>query len=101
VSFTPRRPGDGKFADTLVAGIRLKVLDREQYDPTVTALHLLEAVSRTGAELFPADRRHFQRLLAERVSDTLFASGGWDSLARHWAGARTRFLARRAPFLLY
>jgi uncharacterized protein YbbC (DUF1343 family) len=101
VSFTPRRPGDGKFADTLVAGIRLHVLDRERYDPTSTALYLLQAVSRTGAPLFPPDRRHFQRLLAERVDDSLFASGAWASLAGHWAEARSRFLARRAPFLLY
>ncbi len=101
VTFTPRRPGDGKFADTLVAGIRLRVLDREQYDPTITALSLLQAVSRTGATLFPSDRRHFQRLLAERVGDSLFASGAWASLPGQWAEARSRFLNRRAPFLLY
>ena len=101
VSFTPRRPGDGKFADTLVAGIRLKVLDRDRYDPTVTALYLLQAVARTGAPMFPGDRRHFQRLLAERVGDSLFTSGAWPGLAGHWAEARAAFLSRRQPFLLY
>jgi uncharacterized protein YbbC (DUF1343 family) len=101
VTFTPERPGDGKFADTLVVGIRLRVLDRERYDPTVTALHLLQAVSHTGTGLFPSDRYHFRRLLAEPVSDTLFASGAWADLARHWADARAEFFARRAPFLLY
>lgn len=101
VSFTPRRPGDGKFADTLVAGIRLKVLDRDRYDPTVAALYLLQAVSGTGAVLFPPERRHFARLLAEPVSDSLLASGAWTGLSGPWAAARAGFVARRQPFLLY
>jgi uncharacterized protein YbbC (DUF1343 family) len=101
VTFIPRRPGDGKFGDTLVGGIRLQVLDRERYDPTITALQILQAVSHSGAVLFPSDRRHFRRLLAEQVSDTLFASGAWARLARRWEEARAAFLVRRAPFLLY
>src|SRR5690606_17911824 len=31
VSFTPRDPGDGKFADTPVVGIRLVITDRDSY----------------------------------------------------------------------
>ena len=46
VAFTPRRPGDGKYADTLVAGIRLEVTDRSTYDPPATAVHLLDGDSR-------------------------------------------------------
>ena len=52
VTFTPSRPGDGKYVDTLVAGIRLEVADRPIYDPTVTAVHLSwrdrEPVESTG-----------------------------------------------------
>lgn len=44
VSFTPREPGDGKFADTAVVGIRLVITDRDSYDPTATAVHLLAAI---------------------------------------------------------
>jgi uncharacterized protein YbbC (DUF1343 family) len=100
VVFTPTRPGDGKFADALVVGIRLQVTDRKSYDPTVTALHLLQAVSRSGGPLFPADHRHYQRLLAEPVGDSLYASGNWTTLAAQWAEAQARFLERRKPFLL-
>jgi uncharacterized protein YbbC (DUF1343 family) len=100
VAFRPSKPGDGKFADTTVAGIRLEVVDRTAYDPTLTALRLLQAVSRTGAPLFTADRRHFQRLLAEKLNDTLFTSGDWTTLGARWGTARTAFLERRKPFLL-
>ncbi|HRP07644.1 MAG TPA: DUF1343 domain-containing protein, partial [Gemmatimonadales bacterium] len=44
VSFTPRQPGDGKFADNTVAGIRLVITDRDSYDPTAAAVHLLAAI---------------------------------------------------------
>jgi uncharacterized protein YbbC (DUF1343 family) len=44
LTFRPRQPGDGKFADTLVNGIRLEVTNRSMYDPTATAVQLLTAV---------------------------------------------------------
>lgn len=100
VTFTPVKPGDGKYADTLLAGIRLKVTDRKTYDPTTTALTLLQAVARTGAPLFTPDHRHFQRLLAEKLTDSLFASGDWTALSGTWAAQRAAFLERRKPFLL-
>jgi uncharacterized protein YbbC (DUF1343 family) len=100
VSFTPSKPGDGKFADTLLAGIRLKVLDRAKYDPTLTALTLLQVIARTGAPLFTSDHRHFQRLVAQPIDSTLFTTGQWTALAKDWAGSRAAFLARRQPWLL-
>lgn len=100
VTFTPVRPGDGKFADTLLAGIRLTVVDRETYDPTRTALALLDAIAATGAPLFTADHRHLQRLIGERLDSTLFGSNRWSTLARDWERQRAAFLERRRPFLL-
>ncbi|HWA58806.1 MAG TPA: DUF1343 domain-containing protein [Gemmatimonadales bacterium] len=100
VTFTPVRPGDGKFADTLLAGIRLTVVDRAAYDPTRTALALLDAIAATGAPLFTADHRHFQRLIGERLDSTLFGSNRWSTLARDWERQRAAFLERRRPFLL-
>ena len=44
VGFTPRQPGDRKFADTTVAGIRLTVTDRKTFDPTRTAVFMLAIV---------------------------------------------------------
>lgn len=100
VSFTPAKPGDGKYGDTLLAGIRLKVTDRKQYDPTLTALALLQAVAGTGAKVFNADRRHFQRLVAESGLDPFYAAGDWSGLSKTWAKQRAEFLERRKPFLI-
>src|SRR5262249_43488183 len=44
ISFTPRVPGDGKYADTALAAIRLEMTDRTRYDPTVVAVYLLAAI---------------------------------------------------------
>jgi uncharacterized protein YbbC (DUF1343 family) len=93
VSFTPVRPGDGKYADTLLAGIRLVVTDRERYDPTRTALALLASF---GPEMRFVPRQ-FDRLAGDagRLREAL-ASGGSD-----WAAADSLFRLRRRPFLIY
>ena len=113
VTFTPRRPGDGKFADTLVAGIRLRVTDRAAYDPTVTAMTLLEVIARSGAlgthQLFPAKRANFERLLAATAlpsgsasrPSSAYQSGAWTWLTHTWARDDSLFQLRRRPFLLY
>lgn len=100
VTFTPVKPGDGKFADTLLAGIRLKVTDRSRYDPSRTALVLLQAIAATGAPVFTSDHRHFQRLVAQPIDTALYTSGQWTALAATWDAQRAAFLERRKPFLL-
>jgi uncharacterized protein YbbC (DUF1343 family) len=113
VAFTPRRPGDGKFADTLVAGIRLRVTDRAAYDPTLTAMTLLEVIGRSAShgahQLFPSARAHFERLLASADlatgsasrSGSVYQTGAWTSLTRGWARTDSLFRLSRRPFLLY
>ncbi len=44
-SMTPQNPGDRKYADTTVPAIRLITTDRETYDPTWTAIRLLEVIA--------------------------------------------------------
>jgi uncharacterized protein YbbC (DUF1343 family) len=106
VAFTPRRPGDGKFADTLVAGLRLRVTDRARYDPTLTALRLLQAVAGVASRpeaIFPPGHAHFARLFAAPTGEVAqaIAGGGWVGLSRAWPGELTGFRTRRARFLLY
>ncbi|MFL5533071.1 MAG: exo-beta-N-acetylmuramidase NamZ domain-containing protein, partial [Gemmatimonadales bacterium] len=59
VTFTARRPGDAKYNDTLVAGIRLETTDRRVYDPAAAAVHLLAAVRAAHAAQFAWIPRHF------------------------------------------
>jgi uncharacterized protein YbbC (DUF1343 family) len=107
VSFTPRGPGDGKYADTLVTGLRLRVTDRQRYDPTRTAVVLLQAIAESAApgghRLFPPSRAHFERLLASAHVDAAdpYTSGKWLGLTRTWAGEDSVFKLRRRPYLLY
>ena len=102
VSFTPTRPGDGKYADTLLAGIRLEVTDRATYDPTATAVHLLSAVQRGHPREFTWIAKHFDRLAGTTGLREAIQSGvDPDAIVRSWEPARREFRERRKPVLLY
>lgn len=109
VRFTPRQPGDGRYPDTSVAGIRLTVADRNRYDPTRVALALMDAIEATApVDIVLPQARHLRRLYGGEDLDHLLAvfprpagPRGWEALADGWAPGLQRFLARREPFLLY
>ena len=102
VSFTPVSPGDGKFADTTVNGIRLLLTDRSSYDPTRTAITILSILE----TLQPLDLRwneaHFDRLAGgPSLRLALLAGAAPEAIVAGWSGPLETFLRRRAPFLLY
>jgi uncharacterized protein YbbC (DUF1343 family) len=102
VTFTPARPGDGKYADTLLSGIRLKVTDRNAYDPTATAVHLLAAVRAVHADRFGWIPKHFDRLAGGAVLREQIETGmAANAIVRGWDAGLKRFKERRRPFLLY
>jgi uncharacterized protein YbbC (DUF1343 family) len=102
VSFTPRRPGDGKYADTLLAGIRLEVTDRDAYDPTVIAVHLLTAIRRRHPEEFGWIPKHFDRLAGTtELRAAIEAGTDARAIVRGWEPERREFLERRRAALLY
>jgi uncharacterized protein YbbC (DUF1343 family) len=101
-TFTPHRPGDGRFADTLVVGIRLTVTDRRGYDPTRTAVHLLAAVQAAHPDRIGWVPRHFDRLAGGTgLREAIQAGRDPEEIVRGWAGGRAAFEARRKPYLLY
>lgn len=102
VTFTPRAPGDGRFPDTLVAGIQLELTDREAYDPTRTAIELLAAVQAVHPDRIGWIPGHFDRLAggpALREALTRKVSPG--AIVAGWQPELDRFRARRARYLLY
>ena len=102
VSFTPSAPGDGKYADTLLAGIRLEVTDRAAYDPTVTAVYLLTAIRRRHPTELGWIPKHFDRLAGTtRLREAIEAGEDPAAIVRGWEGERRMFLERRRPVLLY
>jgi uncharacterized protein YbbC (DUF1343 family) len=102
VSFTPRAPGDGKYADTLLAGIRLELTDRARYDPTATAVTLLAAVLAVHPDRFGWIPKHFDRLAGGAgLREQLQAGVPPKQIVAGWADGLRAFEARRRPFLLY
>jgi uncharacterized protein YbbC (DUF1343 family) len=100
-AFTPRGPGDGKFADTLVAGIRLQVTDRTAYDPTATAIHLLAAVRARHPEAIGWRVAHFDRLAgADRLRLDLAAGRPAAEIVAGWAAARAEWERRTTAIRL-
>jgi uncharacterized protein YbbC (DUF1343 family) len=102
VAFTPRNPGEGKYADTLVAGIRLEVTDRAAYDPTVTAVYLLTAIRGRHPREFGWIPKHFDRLAGTRALRAAIDAGTDPAaIVRSWEPARRAFLERRKAVLIY
>ena len=102
VAFRPARPGDGKYADTLVRGIRLRVTDRSKYDPTATAVELLSAIRTWHHAEFAWIPAHFDRLAGgPMLREALDAGAEPKEIVRSWGPARGRFLERRKPALMY
>ena len=102
VRFTPHAPGDGKYADTAVAGIRLEVVNRETYDPVQTAVLLLAAIRDAAPDQFALRAAHFDRLAGTSSLRTGLEAGlGAGPLTRDWSAQRRAFRQRIAPYLIY
>ena len=102
VSFTPAKPGDGKFADTAVAGIWLTVTDRGRYDPTATAVHLLSVIRAAHPDRFGWIPAHFDRLAGTASLRAAVESGAPPGeIVRSWQQDLERFRSRRRPALIY
>lgn len=108
VTFTPHAPGDGKYADTLLEGIRLSVTDRETYDPTITAIHLLSAIiARHGKEAASGSHKFewlpsFTRLAGtDELQASLGSGASPQEATAGWEDARQQFLDRSKSILLY
>jgi uncharacterized protein YbbC (DUF1343 family) len=102
VTFTPRTPGDGKYPDTLVAGIRLATTDRATYDPTLTAVMLLATLRAVHPTAFAFRPAQFDRLAGgPELREELERGIPVSSIAARWRDEQARFRQRRGPFLLY
>jgi uncharacterized protein YbbC (DUF1343 family) len=100
-AFTPRAPGDGKFADTLLQGVRLHVTDREAYDPVATAVHLLAAVAARHPGQVGWRPAHFDRLAGtDRLRLDLLAGRPAPEIVAAWVPAREAWQRRAASIRL-
>ncbi len=99
--FRPRTPGDGKFANTPVVGIRLRITDRTAYDPTITAVHLLAAVQ----AVHPDEIRLggiFDKLAGGRtLRESLQRGDTPAAIVAGWGADLMAYRDRVTPYLLY
>ena len=101
-SFRPNAPGDGKYPDTLVSGIRLITTDRSRYDPTITAVHLLAALRAAHPAEFAFRPAQFDRLAGgPDLRTAVERAEPVPSIASRWAKELAQFRERRREFLLY
>lgn len=102
VRFTPVAPTDGKWADTLVQGVRLVETDPGRYDPTRAAVAVLvEAYRMAGAE-WAWNAAHFDRLAGTDALRLGIETGAAvDDLTAAWAPARADFERRAEPHRIY
>ncbi len=101
-SFRPVAPGDGKFADTLVAAVRAVLTDPAAYDPTATAVVLLDAVRAVHPRRIGLEARRFDRLAGgDGLRRALEAGTPPAAIVADWGPALERFRERRRAVLLY
>jgi uncharacterized protein YbbC (DUF1343 family) len=102
ITFTPRTPGDGKYSDTLVAGVRLTITDRDSYDPTQTAVYLLSVFRATHSTSFAFRPAQFDRLAGgPALRSALERGASVKTITTAWRGELSRFVDWRRRFLLY
>ncbi|HUF34588.1 MAG TPA: DUF1343 domain-containing protein [Gemmatimonadales bacterium] len=102
VSFIPERPGDGKYADTLVRGVRLQLTDPAAYDPTATAVLLLSAIRVEHPDRFSWVAPHFDRLAGTSALRHAIETGEPpQAIVGSWEPGLERFRERRRRALVY
>lgn len=101
VLFTPTTPGDGKFPNQEVQGVRLISLSPD-YDPTLAALALLRETRRMSGDQWEWRPGHFDRLAGtDRLREGVEAGHPVDVLRVGWEEALAAFLELRARYLIY
>jgi uncharacterized protein YbbC (DUF1343 family) len=101
VTFVPHQPGDGKFNDTPVVGIRLVVTDARRYNPTEAAVYLLAAVQSVHSDRI-AIGGSFDRLAGGTTLRLALLRGDPPSaIIASWQPLLEQYRDRVKPFLLY
>lgn len=101
-TFTPSAPTDGKYAGISVHGLRMRVTDRERYDPTRLAVAILAAIRATHPDSFRFNARGFDRLATSPDLRTAIEGGvPAETIWKSWEADLGRFRATRTRYLIY
>ena len=101
-TFTPRSPGDAKWADTEVHGVRFLVTDRSAYDPVHSAVAALIEARRMSGDRWQWNVQHFDRLAGtDRLRSMIDEGRSAAEIVASWEAERDAFERLRAPHLIY
>jgi uncharacterized protein YbbC (DUF1343 family) len=102
IAFTPRAPTDGKYDGEALRGLRLRVVDRERYDPTRVAVALLAAIRAGHTRDFRITPQRFDGLAAGAdLRRAIEAGQPASQIWAMWDDDLKRFRSGRAKYLLY
>ncbi len=101
VRFTPRAPGDAKWPDREVAGVRLVLTDAGGYRPVRASLLLLDEIRRTHPAEWQWLVAHFDRLAGTDRLRAAVEADALPALLEEWDRDAREFERTRAPYLLY
>jgi uncharacterized protein YbbC (DUF1343 family) len=102
VRFTPRAPGDGKFPDIELAGVRFIATERERYDPTLAAVAALLEIQRMHPDRLRFRADHFDRLAGTtRLREAIQAGASLERATAGWAAQLAAFRQASARYRLY
>jgi len=101
-AFTPRAPTDGKYDGTSLRGLRLRVTDRQVYDPTRLAVALLAAIRAVHADSLRIRAARFDQLAGgPELRDAIARGATPAAIWADWDAALARFRETRVKYLLY
>jgi len=102
VRFRPKRPGDDKYPNTTVAGIRLTVTDRATYDPTATAVIMMAVIRAVHPNKLTWTPGQFDRLAGNSALRIALSGGAEPRAAMEgWSAELQKFLVRSRSALIY
>lgn len=102
VKFRPRKPGDEKYPDVRLVGIRLTMTDPDTYDPTITAVTMMAVIRSVHPNQMKWSAAQFDRLAGNSsLRKGLESGASADTVVAGWPVELAAFLRRRQPALLY
>jgi uncharacterized protein YbbC (DUF1343 family) len=102
VSFTPQAPGDGKYGDTIVSGVRFVTTDRATYDPTLAGMAALVEIRALYGDRLTFAVSHFDRLAGtDRVRAMILDGATLERITASWPAQIEAFERVRRRYLIY
>ena len=91
-----------KFEHQQCGGVRIIVTDRNQFQPYLTGIHVVNTIYHLYSDQFQWKSSHFDRLTGtDQIRKAIIAGTAIQKLVSSWQPELQQFLSRRRGYLLY